>query len=154
MSASVENEQGLRDQAEESLKKKSEFRAHLFAYVLVNTFLVGIWVATGAGFFWPAFPIGGWGIGLAFHAWDVYRRAAAVRRADPAGDGSAGEAALALASPRSRADRFAVRPRLLSRPHTATGPCLIRDGTPQVPPVEGHPAGVTAAACGERGPWR
>jgi 2TM domain len=72
MSASVENEQGLRDQAEESLKKKSEFRAHLLAYVLVNTFLVGIWVATGAGFFWPAFPIGGWGIGLAFHAWDVY----------------------------------------------------------------------------------
>jgi hypothetical protein len=72
MSTRIEDQQGLRDQAEESLKKKSEFRTHLLAYVLINAFFVGIWVATGSGFFWPAFPIGGWGIGLAFHAWDVY----------------------------------------------------------------------------------
>lgn len=35
---------------------------------------MGIWAVTGAGFFWPVFPIMGWGIGLAFNAWDVYRR--------------------------------------------------------------------------------
>jgi hypothetical protein len=29
-------------------------------------------VATGAGFFWPLFPLFGWGIGLAFHAWSVF----------------------------------------------------------------------------------
>jgi hypothetical protein len=29
-------------------------------------------VITGANFFWPIFPILGWGIGLAFHARDVY----------------------------------------------------------------------------------
>jgi hypothetical protein len=28
---------------------------------------------TGAGFFWPVFLILGWGIGLVFHVWDVYR---------------------------------------------------------------------------------
>ena len=27
-----------------------------------------------AGFFWPAFPLVGWGIGLVFHTWDVYRQ--------------------------------------------------------------------------------
>ena len=32
------------------------------------------WLFTGAGFFWPIFPILGWGIGLVFHAWDVYWR--------------------------------------------------------------------------------
>jgi len=33
-----------------------------------------VWALTGDGFFWPAFPIAGWGIGLAFHAWDAYGR--------------------------------------------------------------------------------
>ena len=28
---------------------------------------------TGANFFWPVFPMLGWGIGLIFHAWDTYR---------------------------------------------------------------------------------
>jgi 2TM domain len=64
---------GLRDQAITRLKKKSELRAHLLAYVLVNAFLLTIWAMTGAGFFWPVFLIAGWGIGLVFHAWDVYR---------------------------------------------------------------------------------
>jgi hypothetical protein len=31
-----------------------------------------IWWLTGAAFFWPVFPIVGWGIGLAVHAWDAY----------------------------------------------------------------------------------
>ncbi|HEX9410283.1 MAG TPA: 2TM domain-containing protein [Actinomycetota bacterium] len=62
----------LREKAIARLKKKSEFRAHLLSYVLVNAFLVAIWAITGADFFWPIFPILGWGIGLAFHARDVY----------------------------------------------------------------------------------
>ena len=70
---SVERRDPLRERAIESLKKKAEFRVHLLAYVLVNAFLVAIWAATGREFFWPLFPIAGWGIGLAFHAWDAYR---------------------------------------------------------------------------------
>ena len=63
----------LRDQALERIERKREFHAHLLAYVLVNTMLVGIWAVTGAGFFWPIFPLLGWGIGIGFHAWDAYR---------------------------------------------------------------------------------
>lgn len=66
------SEDGLRDEAIRRLKAKSEFKAHLLAYVLVNTFLVVIWAVAGAGFFWPIFPLLGWGIGIMFHAWDVY----------------------------------------------------------------------------------
>jgi hypothetical protein len=68
------SEANLRQEAVRSLRKKRDFRSHVVAYVLVNALLVGIWAATGADFFWPVFPIAGWGIGLAFNAWDVYGR--------------------------------------------------------------------------------
>jgi len=64
MEAPPTSEQDLREQAIERLKKKRDFRTHLFMYVLVNAMLVAIWAITGAGFFWPAFPILGWGIGV------------------------------------------------------------------------------------------
>lgn len=63
----------LRDRALERIEKKQEFHGHLLAYVLVNAMLVGIWAVSGAGFFWPIFPLMGWGIGIGFHAWDSYR---------------------------------------------------------------------------------
>jgi class 3 adenylate cyclase len=43
------------------------FKHHLTVYLLVNVFLIGIWAASGAGYFWPIWPILGWGIGLAAH---------------------------------------------------------------------------------------
>jgi hypothetical protein len=64
-------EDGLREQAVTELRKRRELAGHLLAYLTVNTFLVVIWYLTGAGFFWPAFPMLGWGIGVIFHAWDV-----------------------------------------------------------------------------------
>jgi uncharacterized membrane protein len=71
---SSDGQTNLRQQAVESLRKRSDFRVHLLSYVMVNTFLVIIWAVTGAGFFWPIFPIAGWGIGIVFHAWDAYGR--------------------------------------------------------------------------------
>ena len=53
------------------LKDKRDLKAHILAYVTVNLMLVGIWAVSGESFFWPAFPILGWGIGLSFHVWDV-----------------------------------------------------------------------------------
>jgi uncharacterized membrane protein len=68
----------LRAEAVESLKKKRDFRAHLLAYVLVNAFFWVIWgvvyAFSGMLFPWPVFPLVGWGVGLAFHAWDAYGR--------------------------------------------------------------------------------
>lgn len=64
----------LRDRAVKNLKKRRDFHAHLLVYVLVNAFFVVIWAVTmPGGFFWPLFPLVGWGIGVAMNAWDVYR---------------------------------------------------------------------------------
>jgi hypothetical protein len=71
----VTKEEELRKRAIERLKKKHDFRGHLLVYTMVNTFLVAIWAVTGAGFFWPIFPVVGWGIGVVMNAWDVYRSA-------------------------------------------------------------------------------
>lgn len=67
------NDQELREKALAQIKKKREFGAHLLTFVLVNALLIVIWAATGAGFFWPIFPLLGWGIGLAFHAFNTFR---------------------------------------------------------------------------------
>ena len=61
-------------QAEKRLNERRDFGAHVLAYLVVNTFLIGIWAFTGAGYFWPAWVLGAWGIGLTLHAWDVYGR--------------------------------------------------------------------------------
>ena len=65
-------EDDTRARAVARLKKKADFRNHLLAYLVVNTAVVVIWFMTGAHFFWPVFPILGWGIGVVFHAQDVY----------------------------------------------------------------------------------
>jgi len=64
-------EKELRERALKHLKDKRDLKAHLLAYVTVNLMLVAIWWSAGGGFFWPLFPILGWGIGIAFHIWDV-----------------------------------------------------------------------------------
>jgi class 3 adenylate cyclase len=51
-----------------SLRVRQSFKIHLTVYLLVNFLLVGIWAASGGGYFWPVWPILGWGIGVAFHA--------------------------------------------------------------------------------------
>lgn len=64
----------LRERARKQLKAKAEFRQHLTSYVVVNGFLVALWAITSRGYFWPVWPILGWGVGLTFHAvslrWD------------------------------------------------------------------------------------
>ena len=74
MEVGADSDQELREQAIRRLKKKRDFKTHVLIYVAVNTFLVVIWAVTSAGFFWPIFPILGWGIGVLANAWDVYGR--------------------------------------------------------------------------------
>lgn len=67
-------QEALRQRAVRQLKKRRDFYGHLVVYVLVNGFLVGVWALTTQGFFWPAFVMGAWGIGLLANAWDVFAR--------------------------------------------------------------------------------
>ena len=61
-----------RERAIRRVKAQRDFKVHLVVYLAVNALLVGIWAAGGAGFFWPVFVIGGWGIGLLVHWWSAY----------------------------------------------------------------------------------
>jgi uncharacterized ion transporter superfamily protein YfcC len=61
-----------REAALERVKAKRDFRKHLATYVIVNTMLVVIWALTSQGYFWPVWPMLGWGVGLAIHGWTVY----------------------------------------------------------------------------------
>jgi hypothetical protein len=65
-----------RQAAIHSLRRKRGFRGHLVAYLIVNGLFVLLWfvlgVTSGAWFFWPIFPMAGWGIGLAFNAVNAY----------------------------------------------------------------------------------
>jgi hypothetical protein len=70
--ATTEDE--LRTEALDRLKRKRDFRNHLAVFVLINASLWVIWAVTGAGFPWPVFPLVGWGIGVAFHAFDTFRK--------------------------------------------------------------------------------
>ncbi len=58
--------------ARKRLVARREFFSHLFTYVVVNGLLVGVWAATGGGYFWPAWVMGAWGVGLIMHAWDTF----------------------------------------------------------------------------------
>lgn len=79
LNAKDPSEKALWDLAVRRLKEKQEFRGHAVAYVLVNSFLVALWWISGAGFFWPAFPMLGWGIGLGMHAWSAFGRSVATQ---------------------------------------------------------------------------
>ena len=61
-----------REAAIRRLRAKRAFRQHLVVYATTNGLLVVIWAVTSPGYFWPVWPMAGWGIGLALHGWGVY----------------------------------------------------------------------------------
>jgi class 3 adenylate cyclase len=66
---------------------EASVRTHLAIYVVVNVMLVGIWAASGGGYFWPVWPILGWGIGVGCHAAPLL-----ARRTQPQRRGAAASA--------------------------------------------------------------
>jgi len=62
------------EQARKRVERKRKFRADLVAYVVINAFLIGVWVASGMGYFWPAWVLAGWGMLLVLDAWNVFYR--------------------------------------------------------------------------------
>jgi hypothetical protein len=49
-------------------KQRREFKSHLVTYVIVNTFLVGLNIATPGAHPWSLYPLLGWGMGLMLDA--------------------------------------------------------------------------------------
>jgi 2TM domain len=60
--------------ARKRIQSRRDLGTHVVTYLVVNTFLVLIWFLSGQGYFWPAWVMGGWGIGLVLNAWEVYGR--------------------------------------------------------------------------------
>ncbi len=61
--------------AKERVEEKKGFFIHLSIYISVNILLIIIWAATGAESDpvpWFVYPLGGWGIGIAFHFLGVF----------------------------------------------------------------------------------
>lgn len=48
--------------------KELGFKIHRNVYLLVGVLLLAIWASAGAGYFWPMWPLTGWGIGVLSHA--------------------------------------------------------------------------------------
>lgn len=51
---------------------KIGFFIHAAIYVLVNALLIGINLSTSPNYLWFFWPLGGWGVGMFFHAMSVF----------------------------------------------------------------------------------
>jgi hypothetical protein len=62
-----------RAQAVRRLWAKRGFKIHLTAFAIASLAMLLIWATASAGaYFWPIWPIAGWGTGLAVHAWITF----------------------------------------------------------------------------------
>ena len=47
-------------------RESARWRRHAAIFTVMSLFFIAVWALSGAGYFWPVWPILGWGIGLAF----------------------------------------------------------------------------------------
>ncbi|MES2170113.1 MAG: 2TM domain-containing protein [Actinomycetota bacterium] len=66
------DEDPIRAQARESLKRKQDFWRFVWVWIGVSLILAVIWYFTGAGYFWPGWAIGGMAIAVFFTALNAY----------------------------------------------------------------------------------
>jgi uncharacterized membrane protein len=64
----------IREIATKRVRARRGFYWHLIVYIVINLMLIGIWYFTGRGYFWPAWVLFGWGIGLVFNALHVFTK--------------------------------------------------------------------------------
>jgi hypothetical protein len=62
------------EEARRRVQNRRDLTTHVVAYVVINAMLIGIWAITGAGYFWPAWVLLAWGVGLVLNTWDVFFR--------------------------------------------------------------------------------
>ena len=63
-----------RREAIQRIQAKRAFWLHFATYLAVNALLVVIWAMTSPAYFWPIWPILGWGIAIVANAVRVYVR--------------------------------------------------------------------------------
>lgn len=63
-----------RELARARVEKRRKFRADVVGYIVINAFLIGVWALTGAGYFWPAWVLAGWGVLLLLDGWNAFFR--------------------------------------------------------------------------------
>ena len=71
----MQNEQQRNERLWTIAKARAGFKRTLVLYFIVNAMLTAIWYFTSEGhnkYFWPVWPILGWGVGLAFQYFNAY----------------------------------------------------------------------------------
>jgi Na+/melibiose symporter-like transporter len=63
-----------RAQARKRLQDRRKIVADVVSYLVINAFLVVVWLLSGGGYFWPGWVMAGWGIILVLHVWEVFWR--------------------------------------------------------------------------------
>jgi class 3 adenylate cyclase len=58
----------------ERIQAKRTFGRHATVFVAVNLLLVAVWALTSRGYFWPIWPVLGWGVGLGINYGNVFYR--------------------------------------------------------------------------------
>jgi hypothetical protein len=66
------DESDRRARAVRRLQAKRAFTIHLAVYLMVNAFLVLVWAVTDRGYFWPIWPMAGWGVAVAIQGFTTY----------------------------------------------------------------------------------
>src|SRR5690606_23951605 len=66
------NQENAYLRAKKRVKDLKEFYGHLTSYCLVIPFLIFLNLYTAPQFQWFWFPMLGWGMGLSFHAFEVF----------------------------------------------------------------------------------
>lgn len=59
----------------EKAQARASFKRHLFSYVVINLFLNIIWFISSrpyTSYYWPIWPLFGWGIGLLMHYFGAF----------------------------------------------------------------------------------
>lgn len=64
----------VRQAAIKRLNERRDFVSNIVAFIIVNAAFVAVWYFTGRGYFWPAWILGCWGMGLVLHAWSIWGR--------------------------------------------------------------------------------
>ena len=73
MENKFDTDEKLMRQARFHVLAKRLILIHAIFYIVINLGLVGVWLLTTmGGYFWPAWSISGWGLGLLAHGFLTY----------------------------------------------------------------------------------